>query len=75
MHTTGILICDKGNPEVEQGVRKFVLHRCRDGTIEKNELGVMVEDIRAFKEQGGVRGFVVGTLTKDGRVDVESMKM
>ncbi|KJA28512.1 hypothetical protein HYPSUDRAFT_33935 [Hypholoma sublateritium FD-334 SS-4] len=35
----------------------------------------MVEDIRAFKEAGGVRGFVVGTLTKDGRVDIESMKI
>jgi len=35
----------------------------------------MVEDIRVFKESGGVRGFVVGTLTKDGRVDVESMKI
>ncbi len=49
--------------------------RVGDFLYSKNELGVMVEDIRAFKEQGGVRGFVVGALAKDGRVDVESMKM
>ncbi|KAF9454215.1 hypothetical protein P691DRAFT_718235 [Macrolepiota fuliginosa MF-IS2] len=37
------------------------------------ELEVMLEDIRTFKDQG-VRGFVVGILTKDGRVDVERMR-
>lgn len=49
--------------------------RVGDFLYSTNELGVMVEDIRAFKEAGGVRGFVVGALTKDGRVDIESMKV
>ncbi len=34
------------------------------------ELEVMLEDIRTFKDQG-VRGFVVGILTREGRVDIE----
>lgn len=37
------------------------------------ELEVMLEDIRTFKDQG-VRGFVVGILTRDGRVDIERMR-
>ncbi|KAG6889991.1 hypothetical protein C0995_012951 [Termitomyces sp. Mi166 len=38
------------------------------------ELEVMLEDIRLFREHG-VRGVVVGVLDKDGRVDVERMKL
>ncbi|KAJ3569720.1 hypothetical protein NP233_g4867 [Leucocoprinus birnbaumii] len=37
------------------------------------ELEVMLEDIRAFRELG-VRGFVVGVLTREGRIDIEKMR-
>lgn len=37
------------------------------------ELEVMLEDIRTLREHG-VRGFVVGVLTRDGRVDIERMR-
>jgi len=49
--------------------------RIGDFLYSKNELGVMLEDIRAFKDLGNIRGFVVGALTKDGCVDVELTKM
>ncbi|KIM47501.1 hypothetical protein M413DRAFT_61704 [Hebeloma cylindrosporum] len=49
--------------------------RVGDFLYSKGELGVMLEDIRAFKDLGNIRGFVVGALTKDGRVDVEFMKI
>lgn len=35
----------------------------------------MLDDIRIFRELGKIRGFVVGALTKHGRVDVETMKL
>jgi copper homeostasis protein len=37
------------------------------------ELEVMLEDIRTFKDYG-IRGFVVGILTPDGRVDIDRMR-
>jgi copper homeostasis protein len=37
------------------------------------ELEVMLEDVRAFRDLD-VRGFVVGILTKEGRVDIERMR-
>ncbi|KAF8167388.1 copper homeostasis CutC domain-containing protein [Crassisporium funariophilum] len=49
--------------------------RVGDFLYSKAELMVMLDDIRAFKDLGNIRGFVVGVLTKDGRVDVECMKM
>ena len=49
--------------------------RIGDFLYSKNELSVMLEDIRAFKDLDNIRGFVVGALTKDGCVDVELMKM
>lgn len=49
--------------------------RVGDFLYSSSELEVMLEDIRAFKALGGIRGFVIGVLTKDGRVDVGSMKM
>jgi len=49
--------------------------RVGDFLYSKNELRVMLEDIRAFRDLGNIRGFVVGALTKAGRVDVEVMKM
>lgn len=48
--------------------------RVGDFLYSKEELVVMLEDIRTIKELGGVRGFVVGALTKDGSIDVECMK-
>jgi len=48
--------------------------RVGDFLYSKDELAVMLEDIRVFKDLGNIRGFVVGALTKDGRVDVEFMK-
>jgi copper homeostasis protein len=49
--------------------------RTGDFLYSKPELMVMLEDIHAFKDIGNIRGFVLGVLTKDGRVDVECMKM
>jgi copper homeostasis protein len=49
--------------------------RIGDFLYSKDELAVMLEDIRVFKDLGNIRGFVVGVLTKDGRVNVELMKM
>ncbi|KAF8971685.1 copper homeostasis CutC domain-containing protein [Flammula alnicola] len=48
--------------------------RVGDFLYSKDELAVMLEDIRIIKELGNVRGFVAGALTSDGRVDVECMK-
>lgn len=42
------------------------------------EVAIMLEDIRIFKELGlgnQLRGFVLGVLNTEGRVDVECMKM
>ncbi|KAH9486299.1 Copper homeostasis protein cutC-like protein [Psilocybe cubensis] len=49
--------------------------RVGDFFYSKEDVGVMLEDIRMFKNFGHVRGFVVGALTKDGRVDVERMRL
>ncbi len=49
--------------------------RIGDFLYSKPELMVMLEDIHAFKDIGNIRGFVLGVLTKDGRVDVECTKM
>lgn len=37
------------------------------------ELEVMLEDIRTLRDYG-IRGFVVGILTRDGRVDIDRMR-
>ncbi|KAG6814145.1 hypothetical protein H0H92_002140 [Tricholoma furcatifolium] len=47
--------------------------RTGDFLYSDEEVEVMLEDIRVFKEHN-VRGIVVGMLDKDGRVDVERMK-
>lgn len=47
--------------------------RVGDFLYSDSELEVMLDDIRTFKDQG-VRGFVVGILTRDGRVDIERMR-
>lgn len=49
--------------------------RVGDFFYSKEDVGVMLEDIRMFKNFGHVRGFVVGALTRDGRVDVERMRL
>lgn len=49
--------------------------RVGDFLYTKEDVGVMLEDIRMFKNFGHVRGFVVGALTKHGRVDVERMRL
>ena len=49
--------------------------RIGDFLYSKPELMVMLEDIHTFKDIGNIRGFVLGVLTKEGRVDVECMKM
>lgn len=48
--------------------------RVGDFLYSKDELGIMLEDIRLIKSLGDVRGFVVGALTNDGRIDVDCMK-
>lgn len=47
--------------------------RVGDFLYSDSELEVMLDDIRTFKDKG-VRGFVVGILTRDGRVDIERMR-
>lgn len=47
--------------------------RAGDFLYSADEMDVMLRDIRIFKKYG-VRGIVVGILTKDGRVDTERMK-
>ncbi|KAF8640472.1 hypothetical protein AX17_000135 [Amanita inopinata Kibby_2008] len=51
----------------------MVRPRTGDFVYSEDEILVMLEDIRVFKELG-VRGVVVGALTAEGRVDVECMK-
>jgi CutC family len=47
--------------------------RIGDFLYSGDEIDVMLRDIRIFKKYG-VRGIVVGILTKEGRVDTERMK-
>ena len=47
--------------------------RVGDFVYSEDEVAVMLEDIRIFKEVG-VRGVVAGALTTEGRIDVECMK-
>ena len=47
--------------------------RIGDFLYSEEEVDVMLEDIRIFKQRN-VRGFVVGALSKDGRVNAEVMK-
>ena len=52
----------------------MVRPRIGDFLYSDDEIEVMLEDVRIFK-QHGVRGIVVGILTADGRVNVERTKM
>ncbi|KAF5312449.1 hypothetical protein D9619_002626 [Psilocybe cf. subviscida] len=58
-------------PEVPLMV--MIRPRIGDFLYSQEELAVMLEDIRIIKELG-VRGFVVGALTRAGAVDVEYMR-
>lgn len=52
--------------------------RVGDFLYSREELAIMTEDIRIIKELGlgnRLRGFVLGVLNKEGRVDVECMKV
>lgn len=51
----------------------MVRPRVGDFVYSQYELDVMLEDIESMKDLG-VRGFVVGALTKEGTVDVDGMK-
>ncbi|EDR15222.1 uncharacterized protein LACBIDRAFT_320880 [Laccaria bicolor S238N-H82] len=51
----------------------MVRPRIGDFLYSEEEVDVMLEDIRIFKQRN-VRGFVVGALSKDGRVNAEVMK-
>jgi Uncharacterized protein involved in copper resistance len=51
----------------------MVRPRVGDFCYSPHEVQVMLEDISIFKDLG-VRGCVVGALTDDGRVDVDTMK-
>jgi copper homeostasis protein len=51
----------------------MVRPRTGDFFYSADEIDVMLRDIRIFKKYG-VRGIVVGILTKDGRVDTDRMK-
>jgi len=60
---------------VDVPIMVMIRPRAGDFLYSKPELMVMLEDIHAFKDIGNIRGFVLGVITKDGRVDVECMKM
>jgi copper homeostasis protein len=47
--------------------------RTGDFVYSEDELEVMLEDIRAFKEEN-IQGIVAGVLTKEGRVNVGRMR-
>ena len=47
--------------------------RVGDFVFSEFELEVMLEDIRTFRDLG-IRGFVVGILTREGCVDIEKMR-
>ncbi|KDR85695.1 hypothetical protein GALMADRAFT_234710 [Galerina marginata CBS 339.88] len=49
--------------------------RIGDFLYSKDDIAVMLEDIRVFKDFGNIHGFVVGALTKEGRVDIECMQL
>jgi hypothetical protein len=49
--------------------------RVGDFLYTREELAIMLEDIRIIKELGNIRGYVLGVLNREGRVDVECMKM
>lgn len=51
----------------------MVRPRVGDFVYNHHELEIMLEDIESFKELG-IRGFVVGALTKGGTVDIDGMK-
>lgn len=51
----------------------MVRPRTGDFLYSDAEMEVMFEDVRTFKEFG-IRGIVVGILTKDGRVDIDRMR-
>ncbi|KAG6817939.1 hypothetical protein H0H87_012407 [Tephrocybe sp. NHM501043] len=55
-------------------IMAMIRPRTGDFLYSDQELEVMLEDIHVFKEQG-VRGIVVGILDKEGRVDVDRMKL
>ena len=49
--------------------------RIGDFVYSADEVDVMLEDIRAFKELGSIRGFVIGALTSEGQIDSDSVKL
>ncbi|KAF8625201.1 hypothetical protein AX15_005506 [Amanita polypyramis BW_CC] len=57
----------------EVPIMVMVRPRVGDFVYSEDEVAVMLEDIRIFKE-AGVRGVVAGALTTDGRIDFECMK-
>ncbi|CAA7264804.1 unnamed protein product [Cyclocybe aegerita] len=60
---------------VEVPLIAMIRPRVGDFCYSQEELEVMLEDIRFIKDLVNIRGFTVGALTKDGRVDVECMKI
>ncbi|KAL0068635.1 hypothetical protein AAF712_004351 [Marasmius tenuissimus] len=54
-------------------IMAMVRPRTGDFVYTKNEVDIMLEDIKAFKD-AGVQGVVFGILTTDGRVDCERTK-
>jgi len=47
--------------------------RVGDFVFSEFEMEVILEDIRTFRDLG-IRGFVVGILTREGCVDIERMR-
>lgn len=55
----------------DAAVMVMIRPRTGDFLYTPDEIIVMLEDIRSFKE-AGVDGLVFGALTKDGRVDIRT---
>jgi copper homeostasis protein len=55
----------------------FIMIRCRAGDFiyDENDLNVMEEEIRLFIQSNQrIDGFVLGTLNRDGTIDIENLK-
>ncbi|KIL71555.1 hypothetical protein M378DRAFT_114782 [Amanita muscaria Koide BX008] len=70
--SVGLLIVIQ-NTLGEFPIMVMIRPRTGDFVYSEEEIAVMLEDIRIFKKFG-VRGVVIGALTPEGRVDLESTK-
>lgn len=67
------LLYEYNNPLIFSSNKVMIRPRVGDFVFSEFELEVMLEDIRTFRDLG-IRGFVVGILTREGCVDIERMR-